>query len=168
MKRRIATALVAVSLAWPLSVGAAPRAVGIAAPARAERPDKPTGPIVVEHRLAAEPALGVPLKIAVTARVQGDVGRLSIEANATEPRAVLVSPPVLVAVEGGAYSWEITVVPLAAEAGYLSVIVSGSIDGVAQARSVTIALHSAVPAEAAAVTVTEGETLIALPVQESP
>ena len=168
MKRRITTALVAASLAWPLLVGAAPRAVGIAAPARAERPDKPTGPIVVEHRLAAEPVLGVPLKIAITARVEGDVGRLSIEANATKPRALLVSPPVLVAVDEGAYSWEVTVVPLAAEAGYLSVIVSGSIDGVAQARSVTVGLHGAAPAEAAAVTVADGETLIALPVQEGP
>jgi len=168
MKRRLTTALVAVLLAWPLLAGAAPRAVGTPPPARAERPDKPTGPIVVEHRFAAEPAVGVPLKIAVTARVEGDVGRLSIEANATEPRAVLVSPPVLVAVGGGVYSWEVTVVPLAADAGYLSVIVSGSIDGVAQARSVTIAVRSAVPAEAAAVTIADGETLIALPVQESP
>ena len=33
--------------------------------------------------------------------------------------------------------------PLAADAGYLSVIVSGSIDGVAQARSVTLSLRSA-------------------------
>jgi hypothetical protein len=168
MKQRLAIGLVAVSLAWPSLTGAAPRAVGDPPPARVERPDKPTGPIVVEHLFAADPAVGVPLKIAVTARVEGDVGRLSIEATATEPRAVLVSPPVLLAVGAGVYSWEVTVVPLAADAGYLSVIVSGLIDGVAQARSVTIALRSAVPAEAAAVTVAEGETLIALPVQESP
>jgi hypothetical protein len=168
MKRRITNAIVALSLVWPLSGAAAPHVAGTTAASRAERPDKPTGPIVVEHRLTAVPALGVPLKIAVTARVEGDVGLLSIEANATEPRAALVSAPVLLAVAGGAYSWEITVVPQAADAGYLSVIVSGSIDGVAQARSVTIALHSAVPAPAAAVTVAQGETLIALPVQESP
>lgn len=168
MKPRIATAVLAASLAWALSAGAAPRAAGISTPTRVERPDKPTGPIVVEHRLAAEPALGVPLTIAVTARVEGDVGRLSIEATATAPRALVVSPPVLVAAGDGVYSWEVSVVPVAAEAGYLSVIVSGSIDGVAQARSVTIALGNAAPAEASAVTVAEGETLIALPVQESP
>jgi hypothetical protein len=168
MRRRIATALVAVVLAWPLSVGAAPRAVDTATPARVERPDKPTGPIVVEHRLTAEPAVGVPLTIEVTARVEGEVGRLGIEANATAPRAALVTSPLLIAASAGSYSWEITVVPLKADAGYLSVIVSGSIDGVAQARSVTIALRSAGSAEAAAITVVAGETLIALPVEESP
>ena len=70
--------------------------------------------------------------------------------------------------EGDAYAWELTVVPLAADAGYLSVIVAGTIDGVEQARSVTIALRSTVPAEAPEVTITDGEALIALPVQESP
>jgi hypothetical protein len=169
-KSRIVLALVVACLAWPMLAGAAPRIGGIALPPRAERPDKPTGPILVEHRLAARPAVGVPVKIAVTARVEGDVGRLSIEASATAPRAALVSPPALVAADAGEgiYSWEITVVPLAADAGYLSVIVAGSIDGVAQARSVTIALNGAVPAEALPVTVDDGETLIALPVQESP
>jgi hypothetical protein len=135
---------------------------------RIERPGKPTGPIAVEHRLTAEPRVGVALTIAITARVAGEVGRLSIEAAPTAPRAAVVSPPVLMAVEGDAYSWEITVVPLLADAGYLSVIVSGSIDGVEQARSVTIPLRSTVPAEAPAGKVAEGEALIALPVQESP
>jgi hypothetical protein len=168
MKRRTRTALFALALVCPLTVGAAPRTVGTTAPARVERPDKPTGPIVVEHRLTAQPAVGVPLTIALTARVEGDVGRLSIEANATAPGALLVSPPLLVAVAGGVYTWEITAVPLAAEAGYLSIIVSGLIDGVAQARSVTIALRSTAPAEAVAVTIGEDERLIALPAQESP
>src|SRR5688572_26052361 len=128
MQRCMVTALVAAGLAWPLLVGAAPRIDGIA-PARAERPDKPTGPIVVEHRIAARPAVGVPVKIAITARVEGEVGRLSIEADATVPRAAVVSSPVLVAAGKGVYSWEITIVPLVADAGYLSVIVAGSIDG---------------------------------------
>ncbi|HUQ52744.1 MAG TPA: hypothetical protein VM692_11025, partial [Gammaproteobacteria bacterium] len=165
MTRRITTAVVAALLCWPLLVVAAPHAVETAAPVPIERPDKPTGPIVVEHRLLARPAVGVPLRIAVTARVEGDVGRLSIEANATSPSSVVVSPAVPVASTDGVYAWEITVVPLTPDAGYLSVIVSGSIDGVAQARSVTVALRSAVPTEPAAVTVVEGETLIALPVQ---
>jgi hypothetical protein len=168
MKRRAATFMVAACIAWPFSIAAAPRVAETPAPVRAERPGKPTGPIAVEHRLTAEPVVGVPLKIAVTARVAGEVGRLSIEATATAPRAAVVAPPVLMAVEGEAYSWEITVVPLAADAGYLSVIVSGSIDGVEQARSLTIALRSTVPAKAPAVMVVEGEALIALPVQESP
>jgi hypothetical protein len=168
MKRRIINAFISASLAWPISIDAAPRAAEIAAPVRVDLPGKPTGPIAVEHRLTSEPMVGVPLKLAITARVAGEVGRLSIEATATAPRAAVVSPPVLMAVEGEAYSWEITVVPLAVDAGYLSVIVSGSIDGVEQARSLTIALRSTVPTEAPAVTVADGEALIALPVQESP
>ena len=126
-------------------------------------PGKPTGPIVVEHHFATPPAVGVPLDVGITARVAGDVGRLGIEANATAPEAALVTAPVLVAVGEGTYSWRLTVVPLVAEAGYLSVIVSGSTEGEAQARSITISLRSAAaegdpPALAAA----GGETLIAL------
>jgi hypothetical protein len=130
-------------------------------------PAKPTGPIAVEHRITAEPQVGVPLRIAVTARGEG-VG-LGIAANATAPRAVLVTPPVLIIADEGVVTWEITVVPLTAEAGYLSVIVSGEVDGTEQARSVTISLRSAPSAaEAAAAVSAAGETLIALPVQESP
>ena len=168
MRWRFAEVFVVASLGWPLFVSAAPRAVDSAAPVLVERPGKPTGPIAVEHHLAAEPMVGLPLKIALTARVAGTVGRLSIEATATTPQAALVSPPLLVAVEGDAYAWEITVVPLSADAGYLSVIVAGTIDGVEQARSVTIALRSTAPAEAPEVTIADGEALIALPVQESP
>ena len=168
MMRRAKRALAAAALLWPVLVHAEPRSFDTAAAARVERPGKPTGPIVVEHRLSARAAVGVPLKISITARVEGDVGRLSIEANATVPDAALVSPPLLVTANEGVYSWELTVVPLLADAGYLSVIVSGAIDGVAQARSVTIPLRSAAPAETAAVTTAAGETLIALPVQESP
>ncbi len=168
MRRRTTAALLAASLAWPLSTGAAPRVAERAAPAAAELPGKPTGPIVVEHRLAADPAVGVPLEISVTARVDAAAGGLSIEANATVPRAALVTPPRLLAAGEGVYSWQITVVPLAVEAGYLSVIVSGTIDGLDQARSVTISLRSAAPADAPAPVAGGGETLIALPVQESP
>ena len=168
MRQRTAVALVAASLAWPLSAGAAPRAVERAAPAAAELPGKPTGPILVEHRLAADPAVGVPLEVMVTARVDAAAGGLSIEANATAPRVALVTPPRFLAAGEGVYSWQITVVPLAAEAGYLSVIVSGTIDGVDQARSVTISLRSATPADSPAPVAGGGETLIALPVQESP
>ena len=169
MRRRVLSACVLVaSLAWSLFAYAAPRAGDMVAAVRVERPGKPTGPIVVEHHFAARPVVGVPLKIAVTARVEADVGRLSIEASATVPDAALVSPPLLLAANKGVYSWELTVVPLLADAGYVSVIVSGSIDGIAQARSVTIPLRGAVRAEPAAVTIAAGETLIALPVQETP
>lgn len=169
MRRAITTVVVATVLGCPMLGGAAPPSKELAAPTRAELPGKPTGPIVVEHRLAEQPAVGVPLEVVVTARVEGDIGRLGIEANATAPDAALVTAPLLLTAGEGTYSWRLTVVPLVAEAGYLSVIVSGSIEGVAQARSITISLRSAagegaVPADVAA----GGETLIALPVQESP
>jgi hypothetical protein len=110
----------------------------------------------------------VPLELAVTARVEADVSNLTIEADASSPRAVLVASPELVAAADGVYSWRIAVVPLAAEAGYLTVIVAGAVDGLAQARSVTVSLRSAGSPDAAPVAAGGGETLIALPVQEGP
>ncbi|HEY3518944.1 MAG TPA: hypothetical protein VGL98_17980, partial [Gammaproteobacteria bacterium] len=65
--------------------------------------------------------------------------------------------------------WKITVVPLAAEAGYLSLIVAGRVDGVAQARGVTVPLRSAAAGGPAPAAEAAGpEALIALPVQETP
>ena len=160
--------VVAAILAAPSLVVAAPPA-DERAPARAELPGKPTGPIAVEYRLAAQPEVGVPLAIEVTARFEAAVSNLSLEANASIPRAVLVTTPELEAAGDGVSSWRITVVPLAAEAGYLSVIVAGNVDGLPQASSVTIPLRGAgaVGPPPAAVSA-GGETLIALPVQESP
>jgi hypothetical protein len=168
MGRRTTAAVMAALLGWPLLAGAAPRAIEDTAPARAELPGKPTGPIVVEHRLAADPAVGVPLEIVVTARAEGAHGGLSLEASATAPSAVLVTPPLPIMAEEGVYSWTITVVPLASEAGYLSVLVSGVVDGVDQARSVTISLRSAAATAGQPSPAAGGETLIALPVRESP
>ena len=164
----IATVMLA-ALAWPLWSGAAPPIEARRTQSRAELPGKPTGPIAVEHRVPAEPAVGIPLAIAVTARVEADVGALRIEALASSPGAALVTPPLLTSVADGVYAWTITVVPLTNDAGYVSVIVSGNIDGVAQARSVTISLRSTAARDAApSIAAIKGETLIALPVQESP
>jgi len=168
MRTRAATILVAAVLAAPSFVRAAPPP-GERAPARAELPGKPTGPIAVEYRLAAQPEVGVPLAIDVTARVEAAVSNLSLEANASIPRAVLVTTPELGAAGDGVYSWRITVVPLAAEAGYLSVIVAGNVDGLPQASTVTVSLRGAGAAGPAPAAVSAaGEALIALPVQESP
>jgi hypothetical protein len=111
----------------------------------------------------------VPVEIAVTARVRPGASRLAIETVASSPQAVLLTTPELTAGADGVYSWTFTVVPLAVEAGYLTVIVAGEVDGVAQARSVTIPLRSAAgAAQEAATGAAQGESLIALPVQESP
>jgi hypothetical protein len=169
MTRGTVAAVVVVVLAWPWLAAAAPPSHAHGAEVRAERPGKPTGPIAVEYRLAGDPAIGVPLEIAVMARVDAEIGVLRIEAGASSPGAALVAPPLLTSVVDGVYSWALTVVPLADDAGYVSVIVAGNVDGVAQARNVTISLRSA-PAQGSvpAVRAVGGETRIALPVQESP
>ena len=168
MRRRTVTAVMLAVLAWPLWSAAAPPIDVRRAQLHAELPGKPTGPIAVEHRVPADPAVGIPLAIAVTARVEEEVGALRIEASASSPRAALVTAPLLTSVADGVYAWTITVVPLTVDAGYLNVIVSGSIEGVAQARSVTISLRGPARQEAASAAVSDGETLIALPVRESP
>jgi hypothetical protein len=160
--------LAAAALAWPALVGAAPPPAERTAPASEALRVKPTGPIAVEYRLQ-EPALGVPLEIAVTARVEADVNGVTIEANASSPSSVIVAAPVLVSASDGVYTFRITVVPLAADAGYLSVIVAGQVDGLHQARSVTIPLRGTSSVGAVPEAADDGaERVIALPAQESP
>ena len=169
MRARPVTALIAAILAWPSLGSAAPRAAERSSPAAAHLPAKPTGPIVVEYRVGAAPTIGVPLEIEVSARVEPDVKGLTIEANASAPHAVLVTPPAVVTAGDGVFAWKITVVPLAAEAGYLSVIVAGLVDGVAQARGVTVPLRGvAARGPTPAAEAVGPEALIALPAQETP
>ena len=165
--RRTITTFIAAILAWPSLGVAAPRAAERASPAVAHLPAKPTGPIAVEYQTGAAPVVGVPLEIEVRARVESDVKGLTIEANASAPHAVLVTPPTVVTAGDGVYAWKVTVVPLAAEAGYLSLIVAGRVDGVAQARGVTVPLRSVAGGPAPAAKAAGPEALIALPVQET-
>jgi len=174
-KRTSRSLLVAALLACPLLASAAPRleerdAVRAAVPF--ELRAKPTGPIAIDYRLAGlagEPAVGVPQTLHVRARVAPDARDVRIEVDASVPAAVLVAPPTLEASDAGTYRWTITVVPLAADAGYLHVIVSAHVDGVAQADAVTVSLRSAAAPAAAPRGPDAGEeNLIALPVRESP
>jgi hypothetical protein len=169
MRARTAIALAAAILTCASPAAAAPPESEHAAPVLRELRVKPTGPIAVEYRVPAQPAVGVPLTIEVKARVEPDVNGLTIEASASAPRALLTTAPELVSADDGVYSWTITVVPLSADAGYLNVIVAGRVDGVPQARGVTVPLRGAAgetPAPGAAVP--GREALIALPVQETP
>ena len=167
MSRRTINALIALGLALPLFASAAPREREPVPPVRAQYPGKPTGPIDVDHRYAAVPTVGVPVRIEITARAANVTGGLGIEVRATSPDAALVTPPVPVPAKNGDYVWELTVVPLTAHAGYLSVIVTGSIDGAVQSRSVTISLQSSEATEPATVKGADGESLIELPAEES-
>jgi hypothetical protein len=132
-------------------------------------PAKPTGPIAVEYHVGAPLPASRRSPRSRSARVELDVEGLTIEANASAPHAVLLTPPAVVTAGDGVYAWKITVVPLAAEAGYLSVIVAGRVDGVAQARGVTVPLRGEAAGGPAPAAETAGpEALIALPVQETP
>jgi hypothetical protein len=171
MKQLSIIALVAaLLLAASVGTSAAPRPADAPTPAVERLPVKPGGPIAVEYRLAAQPVVGVPLELTVTAHVEPGVTNVTLEAQPSAPRAVLVTVPEPVAAADGAHSWRITVVPLVEAAGYLTVVVAGVADGLAQARSVTVALGSGAPpgADAAAAAPADGEAMIALPVEESP
>jgi hypothetical protein len=131
---------------------------------------KPTGPIAVDVRLAAPPALGVPFTVIVTARAES-VGRLELEVHTDDPAALAIvaeSAPV----DGtGVRSWQVTVTPTRASGGNLGVLVTGEIDGVTQARSVVtpIRLAEAAPASHAqslAAPKAGSENLSLLPVEE--
>jgi hypothetical protein len=168
MSRTLVPLLLALAIVLPFTSTAAPRPAHSEPPPRAERPGKPTGPIAVEHKLAAPPAVGVPVAATITARVEPGAGELVLEVSASQPGAVLLTAPVLVASGPGLRTWQVTVVPLTVDAGYLNALVTAEIDGIPQARTVAIALRSAAPAEPAAEPSAEGETLIALPVEEGP
>lgn len=162
-RRTIVVGALAVLLA-PVAAAAPPETERPAA--HAERPSKPTGPIAVDHRSPATPQVGVALTILVTARVAG-AASLTLDATASRPEALLVETPVLVSAEAGRFEWALTVVPLALDAGFVNVVVSGAIDGVAQARSVAIPLRVAPEPAGRASSPAGGETLIALPVDET-
>jgi hypothetical protein len=164
----VAAALAGIPL---LTIHAAPREVA-ATPngARIELPGKPTGPITVDYRVPAEPVIGAPLEIAIMARLDAGATRVLLDASASDAAALWVASPTLVTQAAGLYTWRVTVVPWRASAGYLNVIVAGEIEGLTQARSVTIPIRSAGPGPVGA-TVDAGrspEVLIALPVRETP
>jgi len=150
------------------AVAAAP----LDAPVVAKHEAKPQGPIAVDVRLAAPPELGVPLTVTVTARADAAaVDRLVLEARVDDSAALVIGAQSGPVDRAGARSWVVTVVPMRASGGNLSVVVAGEIDGVAQARSVTTEVRpagatptvralSVAPAEAGR------ENLSLLPVEE--
>jgi hypothetical protein len=162
--RAIVAALAA--LLFAPGVGAAPPEAERPRAAHAERPSKPTGPIAVDHRLAAAPQVGVPLAIFIAART-ASAATLSLEATASQPDSLSVAAPRLVSAAEGRFEWAVEVIPLAADAGFVNVVVAGEIDGIPQARSVAIALRMTADAVERTPTAADGEALIALPVDES-
>lgn len=134
----ILLALVAAFVAG--TVAAAP----LDAPVGASRETKPQGPIALDVRLAATPALGVPLTVTVTARADAAaVDRLALEARVDDSAALVIGEQSGPVDRSGARSWVVTVVPMRASGGRLSIVVAGEIDGVVQARAVTTEVRPA-------------------------
>ena len=93
---------------------------------------------------------------------------LTIEANASDAARGPFDAAAVVTAEDGVFAWKIIVVPLARNAGYLSVIVAGRVDGVAQARAVTCRCAAWLPLGQRPPRKSPAEAIIALPVQETP
>jgi hypothetical protein len=148
------------------AVAAAP----LDAPVATHQEAKPLGPIAVDVRLAAPPALGVPLTVTVTARAEA-IDRLDLEVYTDDSAALVIAGQSGPVDRAGARTWVVTVVPLRAWGSNVSVVVAGEIDGVAQAQSVTTKVipAGAVPAvRALSIAPVEagGENLSLLPVEE--
>jgi hypothetical protein len=133
---------------------------------------KPKGPIAVDVRLAAPPALGSPLTVTVTARADG-IDRLVLEVRADDPAGLAIGAVSAPVDRAGARTWSVIVVPVRSSGANLSIVVAGEIDGVAQAQSVVTPVRpagAAPPVRAMAVgpSTRDGENLTLLPVEELP
>ncbi|MEO8464082.1 MAG: hypothetical protein ABI640_01970 [Gammaproteobacteria bacterium] len=166
-----APAIVLALVATVVTIGVA--AAPVDAPAAATREEsKPMGPIAIDVHLSAEPMPGVPLAATVTARTDAvAVDRLAIEVRADDSAELAVGAPSGLVERAGSRSWVVTVVPMHASGGNLTVVVFGEIDGVVQAQSVTTKIRSAgagptVRALATAPAPAGSENLSLLPVEE--
>jgi len=162
-----AMVLVLVALFGTGAAAAAPLETPVAGP---HEEAKPMGPIAVDVRLGARPALGVPLTVTVTARAQA-IDSLELEVRADDPAALLIGEASGPVDRAGVRTWLVTVVPMRSPGGSLNVVVAGEIDGVAQGQSVTtkVSLTGAAPAVRAlsnAPAEAGGEKLSVLPVEE--
>lgn len=163
------TAAIVLALFAPIVTTAA-AAAPLDAPVATHQEAKPLGPIAVDVRLAAPPALGVPLTMTVTARAEA-IDRLDLEVHTDDSAALVIAGQSGPVDRAGARTWVVTVVPLRASGGNVSVVVAGEIDGVAQAQSVTTKVIpagavSTVRALSSAPAKAGGENLSLLPVEE--
>ncbi len=167
------TSAIALALVAAVATGAVPAAPRGAPVAEMQEEAKPHGPIAIDVRLAAPPVLGVTLTVSITARAQA-IDRLELEVHADDSAALVIGAPSSPVDGAGSRSWVVTVVPMRTSGGNLSVVVSGEIEGVAQAQSVTTKIRPAgilptvraLSAAPAAPAEAGGENLSLLPVEE--
>lgn len=135
-------------------------------------PGKPAAPIAVDVRLAAEPAAGVLLDVAITARAS-EVRELTLQAHAADPDALLVAARTVGAATGdGGRTWTVTVLPRGDEVAYLSVEIGGLLGGAHVARSLLVPVRvggarRAVRSAATVAGTAPAERLVLLPVRET-
>lgn len=133
-------------------------------------PPKPSGPIDVSYSVGAALRVGVAVAIEITARAAAAEGLALDVAVASGGALAIVGQSTGTELADGR-SWVVTVVPLAADAAYLTVVVTGRIEGLEQSRSVVVPIRTASTAQTVvehetAVT-SDGEGVILLPVEES-
>ena len=148
---------------------AAPRERPVAAAAGG--PPKPSGPIDVAYSVGVAPRVGAPVDIEITAHAAA-AQELALEAVVANGSTLAIAGQSAgTDLAGGGRRWVVTVIPLAADVAYLTVVVTGRIEGLPQSRSVVVPIRTVPAAQAlveqeTAVTV-DGERVIFLPVEEN-
>ncbi len=132
-------------------------------------PPKPSGPIDVAYAAGAAPRVGQPVEIEITARAAAAEG-LALEVVVPKGGTLAIAGQSAGTALADGRRWVVTVVPLAADAAYLTVVVTGRIEGLLQSRSIVVPIRTVPDAQAVseqrtAVTA-HGERLILLPVEE--
>lgn len=135
----------------------------------ADTPPKPSGPIDLSYRLTSVAVAGQALDVEITARGTAIEGLMLEAAVANHDGLVIAAQTPGVDVEGGR-RWIVTVIPSVADAAYLTVVATGSIDSLVHSRSIVVPIRTAVPVRGVdkqrAGIAPGGERLILLPAEE--
>jgi hypothetical protein len=139
-----------------------------------ESPGKPLPPIEFGYRILGTPALGQPLEIEISSRVQSALAGLNVALSGGERLQVPVEMArmrLANAAGGERVTETIRVTPLTEGTLYLNVLLQAEIDGRLQSRAVTIPIRVGGPAVVAPAgtlsTDANGEPIISLPASEN-
>ncbi len=145
---RIAAPLVVASLGLGLAATfayAAPApgvATGVAPAAGASSPSgKPVAPIAIGYELAAQPEIGVPFDVRISARGGDGIADLTLAVHSGD--GVEAGTPQLTtsSADGGAHTWTVTATAFNEGTLYLSVLVQGTAGDQHPARNLVIPIR---------------------------
>ena len=135
---------------------------------------KPVAPIAIDYELSAEPALGVPFDMRITASSMG-ITDLTLSLRADEGLQAGMPQLVSSSADGASRTWLVTVTAPGEGTYYLSVLVQGRSGSKQPARDVLIPIRigAAAPTKSAAAAVepktdANGERVLVLPAETSP